>query len=398
MTLDSVGDLIVTGRMFETGREDELVTIKFANSDGHLVWESKEGGAARLDDHSLDVAVDSNDHPVIVGLIQNADNSANLMVVKYDGSNGGAVWAVSEPGLVNDLTGDGWVEVDSNGDVIAGWKTWGGATSYDIRLVKYAGATGIEIWSQTYNHNGASADDPGDMMLDDSDNIIMVGSSAGDFLTVKFSGVDGSTLWSATYEGPQGWYDVANSVTIAPNGDILVTGFSDGTGTYWDVATLAYDPVIGKQIWVQRWDGMDNSTDEGRSLAVSDALVLFVSGYTYGSTSGMDQLVLAYQLPTTSGISDAPAFRSVLLAHPNPFNPRVQLSFALDEETAARLTVRDLRGRIVATLHDGRLAAGERSFNWDGRDDLGREISAGVYLAELRTLTGASTRKIVLAR
>ena len=85
--------------MFETGREDELVTIKFANSDGQLVWESKEGGAARMDDRALDIAVDASNNPAIVGLIQNADNSANLMVVKYDGSNGGAVWAVSEPGL-----------------------------------------------------------------------------------------------------------------------------------------------------------------------------------------------------------------------------------------------------------------------------------------------------------
>jgi WD40 repeat protein len=396
--LDSAGDLIVTGRMFETGREDELVTIKFANSDGQLVWESKEGGAARMDDRALDIAVDASNNPAIVGLIQNADNSANLMVVKYDGSNGGAVWAVSEPGLVNDLTGDGWVEVDSNGDVIAGWKTWGGATSYDIRLTKYAGATGLVMWSQTYNHSGASADDPGDMMLDDSDNVIVVGSTAGNYLTVKFAGTDGSTLWSATYEGPQGWYDVANAVTIAPDGDILVAGFSDGTGTYWDVATLAYDPITGKQRWVERWDGMDNSTDEARALIVNDADCLFVTGYTYGSTSGMDQLVLAYQLPTTTDIGDAPVFRSVLLAHPNPFNPRVQLSFALSEDTLAKLTVRDLRGRVVATLHDGSLAAGERSFVWEGRDDLGREMSAGVYLAELRTPTGASTRKIMLVR
>jgi WD40 repeat protein len=351
-----------------------------------------------MDDRALDIAVDASNNPAIVGLIQNADNSANLMVVKYDGSNGGAVWAVSEPGLVNDLTGDGWVEVDSNGDVIAGWKTWGGATSYDIRLTKYAGATGLVMWSQTYNHSGASADDPGDMMLDDSDNVIVVGSTAGNYLTVKFAGTDGSTLWSATYEGPQGWYDVANAVTIAPDGDILVAGFSDGTGTYWDVATLAYDPITGKQRWVERWDGMDNSTDEARALIVNDADCLFVTGYTYGSTSGMDQLVLAYQLPTTTDIGDAPVFRSVLLAHPNPFNPRVQLSFALSEDTLAKLTVRDLRGRVVATLHDGSLAAGERSFVWEGRDDLGREMSAGVYLAELRTPTGASTRKIMLVR
>jgi len=398
LTLDAAGDVIVTGRMFETGREDELVTIKFANTDGQLLWESKEGGADRMDDRALDVAVGTDNDPVVVGLVQNADGTANLMIVKYDGDNGGVLWAVSEPGLVNDLTGDGWVKVDAADDVIAVWKSWGGATSFDIRLVKYAGATGLVIWSQTYNHGGASADDPGDVLLAESGDVIVVGSTAGDYLTARFSGSVGSVIWATTYEGPQGWYDVANSVSLAPNGDILVTGFSDGTGTYWDVATLAYDPALGKQLWVERWDGMDNSTDEGRALVVNASSCLFVAGYTYGATSGMDQLVLAYQLPTTTGVSDAPAFRSVLTAYPNPFNPQVQLSFSMAEATTAQLIVRDLRGRAVVTLHDGPMAAGARQLFWDGRDDLGRELPAGLYLAELRTPTGASTRKLVLAR
>lgn len=399
MTLDGAGDVIVTGRMFETGREDELVTIKFRGSDGEFLWENKEGGPARLDDRALAVACGASDDPVVVGLLQNADATASLLVVRYDGLDGGILWSDLQPNLVNDLSGDGWAAVDAAGDAVVAWKSWGGATSYDIRVVKYDGADGSELWSRTYNHAGANADDPSHMILDAAGDVLLAGTTAGDYLTVKLSGADGATQWSATYEGPQGWYDVANHVTIAPDGAVLVTGFSDGVGSGWDVATVAYDGATGKQQWVARWGGENGATDEGRCLALDGTGTrLYVSGYSYGSATGMDELVLAYELPATSAAGAAPAAPVRLAAHPNPFNPRVTLGFRLEAPATAVLTVRDLRGRTVAVLHDGELPAGPAAFTWDGRDGLGRDQPAGAYLAELRTAGGTAARKLSLIR
>lgn len=399
MALDGADDVIVSGRMFETGREDEVVTIKFRGSDGEFVWESKEGGAARLDDRGLDVDCGATDDPVVAGLVQNADGSASLLVVRYDGADGGILWTDVQPGLVNDLSGDGWVQVDAAGDAVVACKLWGGATSYDIRVVKYAGADGTILWERTYNHGGASPDDPSHMILDAAGDVLLAGVTSGDYLVAKLSGADGGTLWTATYEGPQGWYDVANRVAVGPDGTVLVTGFSDGIGSGWDVATLAFDGATGKQQWVARWDGESGSTDEGRSLVLDDAGTrLYVSGYSYDSISGMDELVLAYELPVTSGAGDAPAAPVVLGAYPNPFNPRVTLDFRLDAPAAAVLAVRDLRGRTLAVLHDGVLPAGRNAFVWDGRDARGRDLPAGAYVAELRTARGASVRKLSLVR
>ncbi len=127
------------------------------------------------------------------------------MVVKYDGANGGVLWTATETGLVNDQTGDGWVAVDGAGDVVVSWKSWGGATSYDVGVAKYDGDDGSGLWQIAYNFDGASADDPSDMILDDAGDVFVVGSSAGDFLTLKLDGDDGAVHWARTYEGPQGW-------------------------------------------------------------------------------------------------------------------------------------------------------------------------------------------------
>lgn len=397
MTLDDNGDVVVVGRMHETGREDELATFKFRGSDGELMWNAKEGGAARLDDRALAVACGDDGDPVVAGLIQNGDGTASLMVVRYAGLDGGVLWTVTEANMVNDQSGDGWAAIDAAGDAVVAWKSWGGATSYDIRVVKYDGVDGTEIWSRTYHHGGSSADDPAAMTLDADGNVLLVGATAGDFLTVKLSGTDGTTIWASTYAGPQAWYDVANAVAVAADGTVVVSGFSDGIGTGWDVATIGYDPGTGKQAWVERWNGASDSTDESRSLALGTDGRLYVSGYSYNASTGMDALTLAYELSTTTD-APIPLLGPALTAAPNPFNPRVNLSFALEREGAAVLSIRDLRGRVVAVLHDGILPEGPSEFAWDGRDGAGREQSAGIYLAELRTAAGVSTRKLGLVR
>jgi hypothetical protein len=51
-------------------------------------------------------------------------------------------------------------------------------------------------------------------------------------------------------------------------------------------------------------------------------------------------------------------------AWPNPFNPRVTVSFTLTAATGVRLDVYDLRGRRLATLVEEDLPAGTHQRTW----------------------------------
>ncbi|MBN2405229.1 MAG: hypothetical protein JXE06_06585, partial [Coriobacteriia bacterium] len=53
---------------------------------------------------------------------------------------------------------------------------------------------------------------------------------------------------------------------------------------------------------------------------------------------------------------------------------------------------------LVSTLAEGRLTPGRREFVWDGRDDHGRPVAAGVYFARCYCETGQAVRKLVLMR
>jgi len=70
------------------------------------------------------------------------------------------------------------------------------------------------------------------------------------------------------------------------------------------------------------------------------------------------------------------------------FSGHVTINYSLPSEARVSLRVFDLSGRAVRVLRDRRSApvlAGSHSAEWDGCDDAGRMLSAGVYFSRLET-------------
>lgn len=71
-------------------------------------------------------------------------------------------------------------------------------------------------------------------------------------------------------------------------------------------------------------------------------------------------------------------------AAPNPFSERTTLRFTLPVPATVEVAVYDALGRRVRRLADGTRGAGPHVLAWDGRDDAGRRLAAGVYLLRVR--------------
>ncbi|OGS34764.1 MAG: hypothetical protein A2293_11810 [Elusimicrobia bacterium RIFOXYB2_FULL_49_7] len=93
---------------------------------------------------------------------------------------------------------------------------------------------------------------------------------------------------------------------------------------------------------------------------------------------------------------------------PNPFNPSTRIVFsipyhfngvgALVEKQRVRLSVLDIRGRVVAELLNKPLSAGKgQAVVWNA-DSKGRAVSSGVYFCRLECGGKTLLRKMVLAR
>lgn len=83
---------------------------------------------------------------------------------------------------------------------------------------------------------------------------------------------------------------------------------------------------------------------------------------------------------------------------PNPFNPQTVIRFDLPQAGRVRLDVYDVRGALVRTLVDAELAAGSRQVTWDGRDDAGRNVSSGSYVARFAAVGLVASERMTLVR
>ncbi len=101
-------------------------------------------------------------------------------------------------------------------------------------------------------------------------------------------------------------------------------------------------------------------------------------------------------------VSDVPAPLSAnLVLHPgrpNPFNPRVTLSYVLPREDHVRVAIIDLRGREVTVLVDGIQGEGEQSILWNGQNNRGQAVPSGTYIAQVVSGGKSRTTKITLTR
>jgi hypothetical protein len=86
-----------------------------------------------------------------------------------------------------------------------------------------------------------------------------------------------------------------------------------------------------------------------------------------------------------------------LHAFPTPAVSQVRLSYRLPTAGPATLFVTDARGRLVRRLvQDDAATAGDHVASWDGMDDRGVRVPAGVYFGALRTARHTETRRLVM--
>jgi hypothetical protein len=74
-----------------------------------------------------------------------------------------------------------------------------------------------------------------------------------------------------------------------------------------------------------------------------------------------------------------PAVFSLGAGMPTPFRGSTTISFGLPERTHAKITILDVRGRLVRKLVHEELPPGTYQKTWLGEDDAGRAVSPGVY-------------------
>ncbi|MFI5371070.1 MAG: FlgD immunoglobulin-like domain containing protein [Candidatus Eisenbacteria bacterium] len=118
---------------------------------------------------------------------------------------------------------------------------------------------------------------------------------------------------------------------------------------------------------------------------------------TVRDEAGEPRLARTLALSLTGGgatTSPAPPF-ALDRPSPTPFGASTRIGFRLPVNGFTRLEVFAPRGERVRTLVAGTLDAGAHGMAWDGRDDAGRRMGAGLYFVRLECGGRTAVRRLV---
>lgn len=85
-------------------------------------------------------------------------------------------------------------------------------------------------------------------------------------------------------------------------------------------------------------------------------------------------------------------------AYPNPFNPVTTLRYQLPEANMVTVTIYDMAGRQVKNLIDQQQGQGLHSIQWNGTNNLGNTVSAGIYLYQVHSGVYNQTNKMIFLK
>ncbi len=263
-------------------------------------WTARYNGTGDSLDGAAAIAVDGGGNVYVTGRSMAPNYGYDYVTVKYN-SAGSQQWAPRYDGPVSSYDEASDIAIDDSGNVLVTGRSYGVGTFYDYATVKY-NAAGSQQWVQRYNGPGNSHDEAKGICVDRFRNVYVTGrtydaTTSEDYTTIKYNAA-GDEKWVRRYNGPGGGFDEARAIAVDSAGNVYVTGASYGGSTDVDYATVKYD-TAGVELWVRRYNGPANSTDEAVAIAVDRSGNATVTGSSWGSSSYYDYATVKYNAAGT---------------------------------------------------------------------------------------------------
>jgi 3-dehydroquinate dehydratase len=149
-----------------------------------------------------------------------------------------------------------------------------------------------------------------------------------------------------------------------------------------------FESFSGGTSWVPLANQSGLSSLNVRSLAVDGAISTLYAGTDNG--------VAALTGYPALGAAPVPHGALSLAAWPNPMRGGdASIAYTLTRAGAVRLEIFDVTGQRVRTLERATRSAGPHALSWNGADDSGRAVRAGMYFVRLSAGEGTRTTRLV---
>ncbi len=245
LVIDGASNVFVTGSSTNTTTHRDGLTIMY-DSAGTQQWVNVYDGDFHGSDDIRDITLDGLGNVVVTGRTEITSNNSECLTVQYN-SSGVEQWTAIYNGVEDEGASGFCITSDGLGNTYVGGDTDNAVTGRDFCTIKYD-SNGVSQWVATYNGSADGHEDVNVIAVDGLGNVYVTGEvvntgTGGDFATVKYNSL-GVEQWAVVYNGNADDDDRPNALAVDGSGNIFVTGFSyDATG-YVNWATIKYAPSL----------------------------------------------------------------------------------------------------------------------------------------------------------
>jgi hypothetical protein len=315
------------------------------DADGGGIWKEYYVGPGH--DRGLEVCATGDGNCVLVGYTEDASGDSDVLLVKFDPSDGDSIWTRAYGDTTRDI-GSGLSET-YDGGLIAG----GGRLNYH------------DGWGAAY---------------------------------IIRTDANGDTLWTRSYGGPGENNYVYSVAETAELGFICgCRGDTSGTGDS-DFLFIKTD-ASGDTLWFKMVG--DGEHQSPTCMATTSDMGYVAAGYTRALPAGDRDIQIVKLEGDVAGtdLPEAEVPRPLLaLEGPNPCPAAIALRYDVASASHVHLAVYDVAGRRVATLEKGHRRAGSHRATWDCTDMSGRAVMSGLYFVRYECGDCKATRKVLILR
>lgn len=323
----------------------------------------------------------------------------DLWIIKID-SLGNIEWDTTYGGTSAEFIGN--VHPIDGGYFITGSTMSYGPPGLNCWLIRID-SFGNVLWDSV--SGGSQTEDIWDSRLTHDGGVIMCGgtdsATAGnyDLYLHRFDSL-GHTVWTGRYGGTG--EDYAYGITNTVDSCYVAAGYTTSFGANnKDLWVIKVDDT-GTQRWALQYGGLNSSREQQAWwVEQTDDNGFIISGHDQISL-GNTQLLLIKTGPDpgVEEFTSTNPLTNALTVSPNPFIHNTDIRHQItDVGQAHQLEIYDITGRLVADLSKQvSVIDHQSSVRWNGMNDSGHRLPAGVYIIKLTAGNYSMTEKVLLIK
>jgi hypothetical protein len=142
---------------------------------------------------------------------------------------------------------------------------------------------------------------------------------------------------------------------------------------------------VGKAVSVYRIYNPETGNENVGRILISNKDKFYKVSFRKSDSAGLPDAVLLKNYPDSVSFSSSGT-------------DKVTVSYGLPEEREIKLSIYNIKGQKVCTLFSGRASAGTHQAVWNGKDDYGVSVAAGVYFYKLSAGKASEVKRMLLLK